>query len=29
MGKSFIFKLEGFNDSNGFIVVMYIFEDGW
>lgn len=29
MGKSFIFKLEGFNDSNGSIVVTYIFEDGW
>lgn len=28
MGKS-IFKLEGFNDSNGSIVVTYIFEDGW
>lgn len=29
MGKSLIFKLEGFNDSNGSIVVTYIFEDGW
>lgn len=28
IGKS-IFKLEGFNDSNGSIVVTYIFEDGW